>query len=164
MKEQFSEPPNVLKWQFLNPSNTWNCFHGKFEWKELKGIQKLPFEQVERLWKLIFQTFLHFRMTEIHPNHKFRAPEMAKMAFFLLLTSHKLIWRKIWVTDICWIFYTVFTLLWLKAKCRSNEILSLWGLLHSGHKNGTQDGSIGNNWSLKWFKVWFLMFAAFSPV
>jgi len=22
MKEQFSEPPNVLKWQFLNPSNT----------------------------------------------------------------------------------------------------------------------------------------------
>ena len=48
-----------------------------------------------------FDEFLHFLMAEIDPNQKFRAPEIAKKAFFQPLHSLELISCKISVTEKC---------------------------------------------------------------
>ena len=46
----------------------------------------------------------------MYPNRRFQVSEIANMAFVERLRSPKLISRKIWVTEKCWIFHTVLCL------------------------------------------------------
>ena len=68
--------------------------------ENLRGPKIAILAELEAL-NFDFHKFLHFLKSEILPNPNFRAPEIAKIAFFELLHPPKLISRKILVIEQC---------------------------------------------------------------
>ena len=84
-------------------------YHSDFSWNHFQEFwrsKNCHFTHFDVL-NFDFLWILHFLKAEIYKNHYFRTLKIAKMAFFELWQSSKLISRKTWVTKKFWIFHTV---------------------------------------------------------
>ena len=77
-------------------------------WNQILEFKKSAIVTHLQALNFNFDDFLHFFKAEIYQIDKIEALKMAKMAYFALLESPKLISRKFSVIEKSWNFHTVY--------------------------------------------------------